>query len=66
MELPHSSELLTISLVVRTFAFVDNWTVAGMTKEEHDVNLKKLLDASSSAGYKFNDSKSVIGVTEVS
>ena len=40
-----------------TFAYVDNWTVGGRTLEEHNTNLKRLMDAAQRYGYKFNKKK---------
>lgn len=48
-----------------TFAYVDNITICGHSKEAHDENLKRFLDTAEKYGITFNDSKSVIGVQEV-
>ena len=49
-----------------TFAYVDNWTVCGKTREEHDLNLSRLRDAATRHGYKFNQKKCVYAVKEIS
>ncbi len=43
-----------------TFAYIDNVTVAGITKEEHDDNLKRFLDVAETNNFTLNESKSVI------
>ena len=47
------------------FAYVDNVTVCGNSKEEHDVNLKKVTDAFLKHGFTFNEDKSTICVNEI-
>ena len=44
----------------KTFAYLDNITVAGKDQEEHDANLKALLNVAESCDLTFNESKSVI------
>ena len=48
-----------------TFAYVDNWTVGGRTREEHDSNLERLMDAARRHGFKFNEKKCIYSVKEV-
>ena len=48
-----------------TEAFVDNVTVAGKTKEEHDHNLQKFLKVADKYNLTFNDSQSVICVEQL-
>ena len=43
-----------------TFAYVDNVTVCGRNKEEHDSNLEKFLKLANQYNLTFNDNKSVI------
>ena len=40
-----------------TWAYLDNVTVAGKTKEEHDINLQKFLDVAKTHNITLNDSK---------
>ncbi|KAL6462444.1 hypothetical protein MHYP_G00288660 [Metynnis hypsauchen] len=47
-------------------AIVDDILVYGRTKEEHDVNLRAMLERTRERGIKLNEDKSVICVTEVS
>ena len=43
-----------------TFAYIDNITIAGMTKEEHDKNLKQFFEVAAKNNFVFNEEKSVI------
>ena len=47
------------------YVYVDNITIGGRTKLEHDQNLKTFLSAASRYNLQFNDSKTVTGVTSV-
>ena len=49
----------------QTFAYLDNITIGGFDKADHDRNLKKFLDAASKINLTFNDAKSVVAVTEI-
>ena len=49
----------------QTFAYLDNITIGGFDKADHDRNLKKFLDAASEINLTFNDAKSVVAVTEI-
>ena len=49
----------------QTYAYLDNVTLTGIDKNEHDENLKALLDAAKCEGFTFNESKSVYAVTEL-
>ena len=46
----------------RTYAYLNNITVAGETQEEHDLNLKAFLDAAAKAKLTFNKNKSTFSV----
>ena len=48
-----------------TFAYVDNVTIGGKSKDEHDQNLKKFLDASKKYGITFNHNKSILSSTSI-
>ena len=47
------------------YVYVDNITIVGMTKEEHDKNLAEFLTAAAKYNLEFNDSKTVSGVTSI-
>ena len=47
------------------FAYIDNVTVCGNSKEEHAENLRLFLEAASEYGLTFNDSKSILEVEEI-
>ena len=49
----------------QTYAYLDNVTLTGIDKNEHDENLKALLDAAKYEGFTFNESKSVYAVIEL-
>ena len=49
----------------RTYAYLDNITVGGVTAEEHDKNLLAFLKASQEENLTFNDQKTVKRVTEI-
>ena len=49
----------------QTYAYLDNITIGGFDKADHDRNLKMFLDAASKINLTFNDAKSVVAVTEV-
>lgn len=51
--------------LVQTFAYLDNVTVTGHNREDHDRNLKALLNAARIEGFTLNESKSVYAVTEL-
>ena len=46
-----------------TFPYLDNITIAGRDKYEHDLNLQKFLAAAKRRSLTFNESKSVVSVT---
>jgi len=48
-----------------TFAYLDNITIGGFDKADHDRHFKKFLDAASKINLTFNDTKSVVAVTEI-
>jgi len=49
----------------QTFAYLDNITIGGFDKADHDRHFKKFLDALSKINLTFNDAKSVVAVTEI-
>ena len=48
-----------------TFAFLDNVTICGLTKEEHDSNLKAFYEAARKNNITFNESKSILFATSI-
>ena len=48
-----------------TYAYMDDITVCGMTREEHDVNVQQFCDMLKLQNLELNPDKSVIGVTEI-
>ena len=53
------------NLSVHVYVYVDNITIGGMTKEQHDKNLADFLEAAAKYNLKFNESKTVSGVTSI-
>ena len=49
----------------RTFAYLDNITVCGKTKEEHDKNLKQFLKAASDCNLTLNENKCVFATRKL-
>ena len=49
----------------KTYAYLDNVTVAGVDQAEHDKNLTTLLDACKKDSLLLNDSKSVLSVSSI-
>ena len=49
----------------KTFPYLDDITICGTTKEEHDANLHRFLEAAKSANLLFNQDKCVFGVTRI-
>ena len=49
----------------KTYADLDNVTVTGRDKDEHNKNLKALLNAASSEGFTLNEKKFVYSATEL-
>ena len=47
------------------YAYLDDLTVTGETIEEHDRNLKRLLDAAATCNLTFNEDKSKIRMTSL-
>ena len=47
------------------FAYIDNITIGGFDKADHDRKFKKFLDAASKINLTFNDAKSAVAVTEI-
>ena len=48
-----------------TFVYLDDVTVCGRTKEEHDVNLKRFLDAANKYNLTLNEDKCVYSVSTI-
>ena len=48
-----------------TFAYIDDITICGKSVEEHDMNLKKFLDAAKKKNLTFNDNKCVFKTKSV-
>ena len=48
-----------------TYAYLDNVTIAGINKEDHDRKLSALRTAAEKENLTFNEEKSVIGKTEI-
>ena len=48
-----------------TYAYLDNITVVGANKEDHDRNLNALLKAAAKNNMTFNESKSIIAKSEI-
>ena len=49
----------------KPYAYIDNITVAGVDQNEHDKNLKALMDAAETDGFTFNQNKSVFSVRQL-
>ena len=49
-----------------TYAYIDNVTVCGVDKKDHDQNVQRFLDVTKNYGITLNSEKSVIGVDEIS
>ena len=49
----------------RTYAYLDNITVGGVTEKEHDENLDAFLKALQEENITFNEKKTVKRVTEI-
>ena len=49
----------------KVYAYLDDLTVTGEMKEEHDANLKRLLDAAADCNHTLNEDKSKICVTSL-
>ena len=58
--------LIQNSGLTDTYAYIDNVTVCGLNKQDHDRNVKRFLDVTKSYGITLNSDKSVIGVDEIS
>ena len=48
-----------------TFVYLDNITVSGVNKNDHDIKLNALLNAAKCEGLTFNDSKCIYCRTEI-
>ena len=48
-----------------TYAYLDNITIVGKSKEEHDRRLQRFLDATEQEGLTLNDAKSILSKTEI-
>ena len=49
-----------------TFAYLDNVTICGMTTEEHDLNLKRFLEAAERKNIVYNENKCVFSTSKLS
>ena len=49
----------------KVYAYLDDLTVTGATKEEHQKNLQRFLEAAKTDGLTFNESKSQICVASL-
>jgi len=49
----------------RTYAYLDNITIGGTSKADHDLNLKRFLNAASQLNLTFNEAKSVVAVPQI-
>ena len=59
------NDIITKEGLKGAFAYLDNITIGGKDKEEHDYNLKKFLAAAARYDLHFNQSKTVSGVTSI-
>ena len=59
------NDIIAVENLSGVYVYVDNITIVGMTKEEHDKNLAEFLTAAAKYNLKFNDSKTVSGVTSI-
>ena len=46
-----------------TFAYIDNVTICGMNTEEHDLNLKRFLEAAEKKNIAYNESKCIFSTS---
>ena len=58
-------KLITDEGLKDTFPYLDDVTVAGRTKDEHDANVKAFMDVVTRKGITLNDSKSVTSTTSI-
>lgn len=58
--------LLRENKVEGTFAYVDNVTVCGHSKNDHNVNLERFFEVAQRYGITFNDEKTVIASKQIS
>ena len=52
------NQFISENRLVATFAYLDDITICGKTKEEHDINLARFMDAATKYNLKFNETKS--------
>jgi len=57
--------IISQSGLQRTYAYLDNITIGGTSKDDHDQNLKRFLDAASQLNLTFNEAKSVVAVPQI-
>ena len=58
--------IVTEEQLQATFPYLDNITICGKDQREHDVNLKRFLEATSRRQIKYNDSKYVFSTRKLS
>ena len=58
-------EIIRAEQLENTFAYVDNITVCGMSKEDHDQNLKRFLSVAEQYGLTLNMDKCTFGPESV-
>jgi len=59
------NSVITDNDLKQTFAYLDNLTIGGFDKADHDCHFKKFFDTASKINLTFNDAKSVVAVTEI-
>ena len=59
------TELITNSKLVHTWAYLDNVTVGGLTQEEHDTNVGRLMEIIQQHNLTLNNDKTISSVTEL-
>ena len=57
--------LMQVEGLKDTFPYLDNITVAGHTQEEHDRNVKRLLESLQRRKWTFNNSKTISSVSSI-
>ena len=58
--------IITDEQLQATFPYLDNFTIRGKDQREHNVNLKRFLEAASRRQIKYNDSKCVFSTRKLS
>jgi len=57
--------LISQNNLKRTYAYLDNITIGGTHRRDHDTNLERLLQAAAQIRLTFNEAKSAIAVPEI-